>query len=263
MLLHGLSLVAASRGCSLAAVHRLIIGNGFSCCGAPALEHAGCSSCGTQASLLPSIWNFPGLRIEPVSPALAGGFLTTGPPGKSSHDLLMQLHHLTWYLHLSYIGRYPVWLSPLWISHICWKRRLLTQTAGVTLGNPNSPYPALVESLSFPFLYLLLEPGFSPRKGGGQLQQLKHCAGGTKTNRDSFLSSYWEKPELALSQLSWHKLSCTSRLDPKLRASSKCSVKIKRHDTQKAPGTMTDTYLSKLGLLLDKKCEGWGRGAPL
>ena len=26
--------------------------------------------------------------IEPVSPALAGGFLTTGPPGKSSYTVL-------------------------------------------------------------------------------------------------------------------------------------------------------------------------------
>ena len=41
-------------------------------------------------------------------------------------------------------------------------------------------------------------------------------------------------------------------------------MNIKRQDTQKAPGTMTDTYLSKLGLLLGKKCEGWevGQGLP-
>ena len=29
------------------------------------------------------MWDLPGPRIEPVSPALAGGFLTTAPPGKS------------------------------------------------------------------------------------------------------------------------------------------------------------------------------------
>ena len=29
------------------------------------------------------MWNLPGPGIKPVSPALAGGFLTTGPPGKS------------------------------------------------------------------------------------------------------------------------------------------------------------------------------------
>ena len=29
------------------------------------------------------MWDLPGLELEPVSPALAGGFLTTAPPGKS------------------------------------------------------------------------------------------------------------------------------------------------------------------------------------
>ena len=29
-----------------------------------------------------SSWNLPGSRTEPGSPALAGGFLTTGSPGK-------------------------------------------------------------------------------------------------------------------------------------------------------------------------------------
>ena len=34
--------------------------------------------------LLHSMWNLLGAEIEPMSPVLAGGFLTTGPPGKSS-----------------------------------------------------------------------------------------------------------------------------------------------------------------------------------
>ena len=29
------------------------------------------------------MWDIPGPGLEPVSPALAGGFLTTAPPGKS------------------------------------------------------------------------------------------------------------------------------------------------------------------------------------
>ena len=33
------------------------------------------------------MWELPGPGIEPVLPALAGGFLTTGPPGKSSLNL--------------------------------------------------------------------------------------------------------------------------------------------------------------------------------
>ena len=36
------------------------------------------------AWLLHSIWDLPKLGIEPVSPALAGRFLTSGPPEKSS-----------------------------------------------------------------------------------------------------------------------------------------------------------------------------------
>ena len=29
------------------------------------------------------MWDLPGPELEPMSPALAGGFLTTAPPGKS------------------------------------------------------------------------------------------------------------------------------------------------------------------------------------
>ena len=29
------------------------------------------------------MWDLPGPGLEPASPALAGGFLTTAPPGKS------------------------------------------------------------------------------------------------------------------------------------------------------------------------------------
>ena len=33
------------------------------------------------------MWDLPGPGIEPRSPALASGFLTTEPPGKPSHVL--------------------------------------------------------------------------------------------------------------------------------------------------------------------------------
>ena len=48
----------------------------------------GFSSCGTQAQLPFGLWDLPRLGIKPVSPALAGGFLTTGPPGKSKFVFL-------------------------------------------------------------------------------------------------------------------------------------------------------------------------------
>ena len=40
----------------------------------------GCKACGILA---------PGQGIEPISPTLEGGFLTTGPPGKSLYVLLI------------------------------------------------------------------------------------------------------------------------------------------------------------------------------
>ena len=40
------------------------------------------SNCGSRAQLLRGMWDLPGPGLEPVSPALAGGFLTTAPPGK-------------------------------------------------------------------------------------------------------------------------------------------------------------------------------------
>ena len=40
------------------------------------------SNCGSQAQLLRGMWDLPRPGLEPVSPALAGRFLTTAPPGK-------------------------------------------------------------------------------------------------------------------------------------------------------------------------------------
>ena len=40
------------------------------------------SSCGSRAQLLRGMWDLPRRGLEPVSPALAGRFSTTAPPGK-------------------------------------------------------------------------------------------------------------------------------------------------------------------------------------
>ena len=40
------------------------------------------SSCGSRAQLLCSMWYLPRPGLKPVSPALAGRFSTTAPPGK-------------------------------------------------------------------------------------------------------------------------------------------------------------------------------------
>ena len=98
---HGLSLVAVSGGysslwCVGFSLRWLLslqstgsrrkvfssCGTQFSSCGSRALERR-LGSCGTRAQLLRSTWDLPGPGLEPVSPALAGRFLTTAPPGKS------------------------------------------------------------------------------------------------------------------------------------------------------------------------------------
>ena len=40
------------------------------------------SGCGSRAQFLHGMWDLPRPGLEPVSPALAGGFSTTAPPGK-------------------------------------------------------------------------------------------------------------------------------------------------------------------------------------
>ena len=52
-------------------------------CVAPALECVSFSSCDAWAWLLCSMWILPGPGIKLMSPALVGGFLTTGSPGKT------------------------------------------------------------------------------------------------------------------------------------------------------------------------------------
>ena len=86
--MHGLSLAVTSVGYSPVVVRSFSL-CGFSCCGVWAL--------GTQASVAAArrlwssgsvvvargMWDLPGAGIEPVSPALVGGFLSTVPPKKS------------------------------------------------------------------------------------------------------------------------------------------------------------------------------------
>ena len=46
------------------------------------LQRRRLSSCGSRAQLLHSMWDLPRPGLEPMSPALAGRFSTTSPPGK-------------------------------------------------------------------------------------------------------------------------------------------------------------------------------------
>ena len=66
---------------ALGAQASVVVAHGFSSCGLWALERK-LSSCGAWAQVLRSMQDLPGPGLEPMSPALAGGFLTTVPPGK-------------------------------------------------------------------------------------------------------------------------------------------------------------------------------------
>ena len=77
------SLVAEHR--ALGARASVVVAHRLSSCGSQALE---CSSCDTWALLLRGMWDLPGPGLKSMSPALAGGFLTTVPPGKSLYVYL-------------------------------------------------------------------------------------------------------------------------------------------------------------------------------
>ena len=78
---------------ALGAQASVVVARGLSSCGSQALEHS-LSSCGARVQLLHGIWDLPGPGLEPVSPALAGRFLTTAPPEKSCILLLNALPYL-------------------------------------------------------------------------------------------------------------------------------------------------------------------------
>ena len=48
------------------------------------------SRCGSRAQLLRGMWDLPRPGLEPVSPALAGRFSTTAPPGKPQNIVFLQ-----------------------------------------------------------------------------------------------------------------------------------------------------------------------------
>ena len=58
------------------------------------------SNCGSRAQLLRGTWDLPRPGLEPVSPALAGRFSTTAPPGKPSKAFDLFITHCFIYLFI-------------------------------------------------------------------------------------------------------------------------------------------------------------------
>ena len=55
------------------------------------------SSCGSRVQLLRGMWDLPRPGLEPVSPALAGRFSTTVPPGKPRTNYFIKRNNTTYY----------------------------------------------------------------------------------------------------------------------------------------------------------------------
>ena len=79
---------------------RVSLSCGFSCCRAQALGVWVQQQCGSVAwaQLLCGMWNPPQPGIESVSSALAGGFLITGPLGKSLQLVFKSILFFCWLL---------------------------------------------------------------------------------------------------------------------------------------------------------------------
>ena len=75
------------------AVHRLslAVSSGCSLLRSTGCRRAGFNICSAGAQLLCSTWYLPGPGIEPMSPALAGRFFTTEPPGKPYAFLFLSI----------------------------------------------------------------------------------------------------------------------------------------------------------------------------
>ena len=67
------------------------------------------------------MWDLPGPGLEPVSPALGGGFLTTAPPGKPLNCIFtVPLHVLSLLLPVFVMGREKIWMvNDVIMKHNC------------------------------------------------------------------------------------------------------------------------------------------------
>ena len=97
----------------------VVVAHRLSSCDSRALERRlrGCGAW-VVAHALCSMWDLPGPGMEPVPPALAGGFLTTAPPGKSRGKDLKPIIQSTIFLLESFLGSNAV-LSSRGIPQIC------------------------------------------------------------------------------------------------------------------------------------------------
>ena len=88
------------------------------------------SSCGAWTQLLCSMWNLPGPELEPMSPVLAGGFLTTVPPGKPPLTTFILKPLNQKYIHI-YIKHRDINTYSIFLQHWCYGENALCATLSI------------------------------------------------------------------------------------------------------------------------------------
>ena len=112
--MRGLSLVAASGGRSSLRCAGLSLS--WSLGAEHRLQMRRLSNCGSRTQLLRGMWDLPRPGLEPVSPALAGRFSTTAPPGKP--------HSISFVFCMDHNGLSPVWRMDFKYTNRNWRNQL-------------------------------------------------------------------------------------------------------------------------------------------
>ena len=166
---HGLSLVAVSRA-SLQLQYQ-----GFSLwrltsCQVWALQ-CRLSSCDTWTQLPRSMWDLSRPGIEPLCPAIAGGFLTTGPPGKSLSLVFhasVPLFKLCPLLRVCMPGKFQVFfhISTLQGSSPCPKLHILTIPPSHSHQLPSVQLPSRAPVCDYTICHIITCRSGSPTQAG-------------------------------------------------------------------------------------------------
>ena len=82
------------------------------------------NNCGSRAQLLHGMWDLPRPGLEPVSPALAGRFSTTAPPGKPLHFILVKIINRLYLFRLHNFTGFFVYIYLLNLILFTWKHAI-------------------------------------------------------------------------------------------------------------------------------------------
>ena len=120
------------------------------------------SNCGSRAQLLCGMWDPPRPGLEPVSPALAGRFSTTAPPGKPLIFLLKIILFIIFFF--LFLGGVLCWVLVAACGVFVAAHRLLSSCGLKALSLRRVGSVVVVRRLSCPVAHGILvpQPGIEP-----------------------------------------------------------------------------------------------------